>query len=972
MKSMLRETMTKIIILLFSAAMIMLSTVPVYAAENSAVISLRVNGHEVNSFFEVLMRDTEILVPLVELANLTDTLVSWNLKEGTASFSRLSDDITCVIDINAALMIIGMNEPVALNPVPAVHNAMPYVPLMVVREALGYAAEWDFVNQTLDLTIDAYKGDRHQSENLSGISLSADRTNGSQIHGPLYVAFSLSSDLKNTDWHLKLGAPFGIPGVPLDWRFALVGGSTIQPFALKELALNYQSEQLQLVLGDYTLGFPGFLSETYLRGVAFGIPEVSEKEMSYQKYNWSGMAPVGAIAQLYIDEMLYESVEVSDGEFSFRNIPLKAFGTTLLILKIINPDGTVYETIAREVSAAPLTEEYGSSRFTAAFGMLANKAWFEPETQYLLGTDWRYGIQPWLTGRIMFVRSAPVKETSPADSPFINNLVNGSLLFYSDHTSVNLDLMYGNNRQPSLAADSTQDIGARATVRWSGAKFGIQGTIYYFGPHLYLPGSEKPENRYGGNLTAAWNPVQGSLLNFWYNLESEPTSDSIWVHHLSLRYNQSFNSGFSFGTQARMWHDPSNPNPWGSVFSLAGSYFGRRLTAKTEANLRWSLSEEEGSRYTFSGEANVTAIFSDASKLGAKLYGTVGASTATKLGGTLRYDLPVAQDHFLGFTLDYLSPNRYFLPLSERATSVSAGITWRAYWQRNALSSVGLTGIFLAGDDHYEFFPEFKVTLSDKSGSDWKAEVAYTARPAAPSLTISLKFNKSLLLFPGAVTAVPEGIAGQSNIVAGVIFRDDNGNGRQDSGEPGIAGLTVELGPWKTVTDLQGIYIFRGIEPGEYSLRVLPASIPIQYSLAGGPWLVTVEDQTSLWHEIPLSFWGTASGYVYLDQNGNGVFDEADQPLPGVQILINGEPSGIYTDALGFYYLEGLAIGTYILTLDTVTLPEIALAAETGDDDKDIAVSVAITGITIEISVESPDHADCDFGVQSINAMANQ
>ena len=156
MKSMLRETMTKIIILLFSAAMIMLSTVPVYAAENSAVISLRVNGHEVNSFFEVLMRDTEILVPLVELANLTDTLVSWNLKEGTASFSRLSDDITCVIDINAALMIIGMNEPVALNPVPAVHNAMPYVPLMVVREALGYAAEWDFVNQTLDLTIDAY------------------------------------------------------------------------------------------------------------------------------------------------------------------------------------------------------------------------------------------------------------------------------------------------------------------------------------------------------------------------------------------------------------------------------------------------------------------------------------------------------------------------------------------------------------------------------------------------------------------------------------------------------------------------------------------------------------------------------------------------------------------------------------------------------------------------------------------------
>jgi len=952
------------LILLFGAAVILLLAAPVFAAEDSAIISLRVNGREVSGFFEVLPRDTKILVPLVELANLTETLVSWHLKDGIASFSRLSDGATCIVDTNAALMIIGMNEPVALNPAPAVHNAMPYVPLTVVREALRYTADWDYINQVLDLKITSYKGDRYYPDNLSGEPLPASGVNGNQIQGPIDVDFSLSTNLEETFWQLGLGAPFGIPGFPLDWRVSLMGGSTIQPAALRELSFNYHSEPFQLILGDYSLGFPGFLSETLLRGVAFGIPEVSEKDLGYQKYNWSGHAPAGATVQLYIDELFYESQETPDGEFLFRDIPLKAFGTSLLALKIINPDGKIYETIAREVSAAPLTEEYGRGRITAAIGMLANKPWFVPETLYLLGADWRYGVMPWLTGRIMFVRSAPIKDLPLEDEPFTNNLVNGSVLFFSDSTSVNLDLIYGQSQQPALAAESTHDLGVRATVRWSGAKVGIQGTVYYFGPDLYLPGSERPENRYGGNLTAVWNPAQGSLLNVWYSLESEPTPDSFWVHQLSLRFNQSYNTGFSFGTHARLWYDPASSNPWGSVFSLAANYYGSWLTAKAESNLRWFWSESGGSQLAFSGEANVAAALSSASKIKLKLFGSIGASTTARLGGTFQYDLPVAQTHFLDFSLGCLYPNSQRLPLSEKATSVSVGITWRALWQRNTKSSVGLTGIFLVGDDHFELFPELKVALSDKSGSGWKAEACYTARPSDPSLTISFKVNNSLFLFPGTAAAVPEGIAERASIVAGVVFRDDNGNGRQDSGEPGISGLTVELGPWKAVTDRQGIYIFRGIEPGQHALRVLPADIPIQYSLAGGPWLVTVEDQTRLWHEIPLSFWGTISGYVYIDRNGNGVFDEADQPLPGVQLLINGEPSGIYTDAYGFYYLEGLAIGTYVLTLDKETLPDLDLTAEAeAAEEVEVEGTTVSAAIAIKISAENPDYSDCDFGV---------
>ena len=930
------------------------------STEEAAIISLKVNGIEINGFFEVLPRDTEILVPLVELANLTGTLVSWHPKEGTASFSRLSDGVTCFVNTNAALMVIGMDKPVALNPAPAIYNAMPHVPLTVIREALGYAAEWDFVNQVLNLKIASYQGDRHCSEITSGDGLPViEDEGGNRIHGPVDINFSLSSDLDETFWQLGLGAPIAIPGFPLEWRVSLMGGSIVKPVALKELSLSYQSELFQLILGDYALAFPGYLSDMRLRGLAFGMPDVSEKDLNYQKFSWSGVAPAGATVQLYVDGLFYESQETPDGKYAFYGVPLRAFGTSFLLLKVINPDGSIYETIAREVSAAPLTEEHGSGRLTAAFGMIADKPWVEPETQYLLGADSRYGFLPWLTGRLMFVRSAPIKETSIENKPFTNNLLNGSLLFFSDTTSLNLDVIYGRNQQPALMAEPANDFGVHAAVRWSRAKIGIQGIAYYFGPQLYLPGAEKPENRYGGNLTAVWNPKAGSLLNFWYSFEGEPSPDSFLVHQLSLRYNQSFDTGFSFGAQTRLWYDPSSSNPWGSIFALAGNYFSHQLTAKAETNLRWSWSEPAGSILVFSGEASVVAGLRNASKIGLKLSGSGGASTNARFGGTLQYNLPVTQMHFLDFSLAYLYPDHYLLPMSEKAASVSAGITWRAFWQRNILSAVSVTGTYLAREEeHYELFPTLKVALSDKSGSGWKAEACYTARPTDPSLTVSLKVNKSLLLFPGTVAAAPDGISELASIVAGVVFRDDNGNGRQDSGEPGIPGLTIELGPWKAVTDRQGIYIFRGIVPGQYTLRVLPADIPIQYSLAGGPWLVTVEDQTRLWHEVPLKFWGTVSGYVYSDQNNNGIFDEADQPLPGIQVLIDGEPSGIYTDAYGFYYLEGLAIGPYVLTLDKETLPDFDVVIEAEAEGTPVSAAIAI-----EISAENPDLSDCDFGI---------
>ena len=73
----------------------------------------------------------------------------------------------------------------------------------------------------------------------------------------------------------------------------------------------------------------------------------------------------------------------------------------------------------------------------------------------------------------------------------------------------------------------------------------------------------------------------------------------------------------------------------------------------------------------------------------------------------------------------------------------------------------------------------------------------------------------------------------QPATIGNKVWLDENGDGRQDPGEQGIANVTVEL--WKdnhntlvatTATDADGNYIFKNLTPGTYQVDVLNSSLP--------------------------------------------------------------------------------------------------------------------------------------------------
>ncbi len=178
---------------------------------------------------------------------------------------------------------------------------------------------------------------------------------------------------------------------------------------------------------------------------------------------------------------------------------------------------------------------------------------------------------------------------------------------------------------------------------------------------------------------------------------------------------------------------------------------------------------------------------------------------------------------------------------------------------------------------------------------------------------------------------VDAGIIGNLGSIGDFVWRDDNSNGIQDIGEPGISGVTVNLYKGTTLvstitTDANGKYLFGGLTSGAYQVEfVAPPQSKFTKQNQGddtkdsdvgtnGRSQIINIDVTKLPTDtlrnnpqidagiIPL---GSIGDYVFNDNNGNGVQDAGDTPVAGVKVYLcdkNGvRIDSTVTDANGKY-----------------------------------------------------------------------
>ena len=219
-----------------------------------------------------------------------------------------------------------------------------------------------------------------------------------------------------------------------------------------------------------------------------------------------------------------------------------------------------------------------------------------------------------------------------------------------------------------------------------------------------------------------------------------------------------------------------------------------------------------------------------------------------------------------------------------------------------------------------------------------------------------------------AVVDVDAGVVSPATI-GDTVWVDLDGDGTHDPGEPGLAGVTVELRDSggalvaTTTTDPTGNYGFT-VDPGLYTVSI---TTPAGYRVESGGDQQTVSvlsGATELDVDFAVLGSGQLDGEIVYDVAGDGSIDPGDPGHDGVTVTatwdgpdgIAGTPDDVTfttTTVDGAYSFDDLPPGGYVVAVDPTTLPD-GLIDPTVDPD-------TLVDLTTDVAVGGPPVRGVDF-----------
>ncbi|WP_431873844.1 SdrD B-like domain-containing protein [Amycolatopsis sacchari] len=241
------------------------------------------------------------------------------------------------------------------------------------------------------------------------------------------------------------------------------------------------------------------------------------------------------------------------------------------------------------------------------------------------------------------------------------------------------------------------------------------------------------------------------------------------------------------------------------------------------------------------------------------------------------------------------------------------------------------------------------------AGLRWTTPLASVAPDIDSNVDPSTGTARVAVGAPGSVDdGVDAGVIGGLDEVGDLVWADENRNGVQDPGEPGVAGVPVSLQDSDgalvvaTTTGPHGQYAFSHLPDGTYKVCFDVAKLPAQYAdyrltrlRAGPPGQDSAADPAGgCTGPVELNAGHTEdrtldaglappvnriAARVWSDLNGNGVQDPGEPGLAGVPVKLRGDDGGqlalTTTGPDGGYAFENVANGSYQVCLDLGNLP---------------------------------------------------
>jgi protocatechuate 3,4-dioxygenase beta subunit len=220
--------------------------------------------------------------------------------------------------------------------------------------------------------------------------------------------------------------------------------------------------------------------------------------------------------------------------------------------------------------------------------------------------------------------------------------------------------------------------------------------------------------------------------------------------------------------------------------------------------------------------------------------------------------------------------------------------------------------------------------------------------------------------------------------IAGKVYHDKNNSGTNDGADSPLGNVNVtltgvnDLGETITQvakTDIQGNYLFTGLRPGTYSVaETQPSgfinSVNTPGSTGGtvsGDNIVSIPlapGQNSISNNFGETLQVKLFGYVWIDENQNGLFDGGEKPISGVPVILTGTTTGgtptspvtATTDINGRWSFDGLNPGNY--TVNQTNTPAGYADFKSQNDGSALTINsstnVSFTGIGLNTNPSGP------------------
>jgi hypothetical protein len=268
---------------------------------------------------------------------------------------------------------------------------------------------------------------------------------------------------------------------------------------------------------------------------------------------------------------------------------------------------------------------------------------------------------------------------------------------------------------------------------------------------------------------------------------------------------------------------------------------------------------------------------------------------------------------------------------------------------RAVLESATPTGTYFTASGQFQITPKLMVApnvsfsnTSDGTRSTWSPTMGYALHWAA-TRSLQLNSNLSTLWYTDSsgtrrTSVFAFGVVKQlyvapssllpirrNSVISGRVFRDNNINGAFNSGEPGLAGIHVQLdGKEIVATDSEGRYRFTRVSPDTHEIRIAVSEIkgPIRMTTPSQQDTDMVRVSNAEVNFGVVNF-ARVMGLVFNDRKFSGASDLNSKGIQKVRMILkNDSVERTFTsEGSGEYETTDVPPGDYQLTVDQSTLP---------------------------------------------------